>query len=73
VAKACEIYDDTVAALEETRMGMTEHDLIGVYRAFLSPQGGAAYIAFLAVMPMRPRQPASAQNVTRSRHSRRGM
>jgi Xaa-Pro aminopeptidase len=58
--------DDTVAALEhETRIGMTEHDLIGIIEASYRRKGGQPHIAFLRSMPMHaPTACVPAQNVT---------
>lgn len=58
--------DDTVAALEhETRIGMTEHDLIGIIEASYRRKGGQPHIAFLRSMPMdAPTACVPAQNVT---------
>lgn len=66
LAKAAEFTDDTVAALEkETRIGMTEHDLIGIIEASYRRKGGQAHIAFLRSMPMdAPTACVPAQNVT---------
>jgi Xaa-Pro aminopeptidase len=66
LAKAAEFTDDTVAALEqETRIGMTEHDLIGIIEASYRRKGGQPHIAFLRSMPMEaPTACVPAQNVT---------
>lgn len=66
LAKAASFTDDTVAALEnETRIGMTEHDLIGIIEASYRRQGGQPHIAFLRSMPMdAPTACVPAQNVT---------
>ena len=63
---AAEYTDDTVAALEhETRIGMTEHDLIGIIEASYRRKGGQPHIAFLRSMPMdAPTACVPAQNVT---------
>jgi Xaa-Pro aminopeptidase len=63
---AAEFTDDTVAALEnETRAGMTEHDLIGIIEASYRRKGGQPHIAFLHSMPMdAPTACVPAQNVT---------
>ena len=66
LAKAAEFTDDTVAALEkETRIGMTEHDLIGIVEGSYRRKGGQPHIAFLSSMPMdAPTACVPAQNVT---------
>jgi len=58
--------DDTVSALEhETKIGMTEHDLIGIVEASYRRKGGQPHIAFLRSMPMdAPTACVPAQNVT---------
>lgn len=58
--------DDTVSALEhETKVGMTEHDLIGIIEASYRRKGGQPHIAFLRSMPMdAPTACVPAQNVT---------
>jgi len=63
---AAEFTDDTVAALEnEIRIGMTEHDLIGIIEASYRRKGGQPHIAFLRSMPMdAPTACVPAQNVT---------
>jgi len=63
---AAEYTDDTVAALEhETRIGMTEHDLIGIIEGSYRRRGGQPHIAFLRSMPMNaPTACVPAQNVT---------
>jgi len=63
---AAEFTDDTVAALEnEIRIGMTEHDLIGVIEGSYRRKGGQPHIAFLRSMPMdAPTACVPAQNVT---------
>jgi len=63
---AAEYTDDTVSALEhETRIGMTEHDLIGIVEASYRHKGGQPHIAFLRSMPMdAPTACVPAQNVT---------
>jgi Xaa-Pro aminopeptidase len=66
LTKAAEFTDDTVAALEhETRIGMTEHDLIGIIEGSYRRKGGQPHIAFLRSMPMdEPTACVPAQNVT---------
>lgn len=66
LAKAASFTDDTVAALEsELRIGMTEHDLIGIIEAAYRRRGGQPHIAFLRSMPMdAPTACVPAQNVT---------
>ncbi|HEU0292875.1 MAG TPA: M24 family metallopeptidase [Anaerolineales bacterium] len=66
LAKAAEFTDATVAALEnETRIGMTEHDLIGIIEGSYRRKGGQPHIAFLRSMPMNaPTACVPAQNVT---------
>jgi len=63
---AAEYTDDTVSALEnETRVGMTEHDLIGIIEGSYRRKGGQPHIAFLRSMPMdAPTACVPAQNVT---------
>jgi len=63
---AAEYTDGTVAALEhETRIGMTEHDLIGIIEGSYRRRGGQPHIAFLRSMPMNaPTACVPAQNVT---------
>jgi len=63
---AAEYTDDTVMALEhETKIGMTEHDLIGIVEASYRRKGGQPHIAFLRSMPMdAPTACVPAQNVT---------
>ena len=63
---AAEYTDDTVSALEhETKIGMTEHDLIGIIEASYRRKGGQPHIAFLRSMPMdAPTACVPAQNVT---------
>jgi len=63
---AAEYTDDTVSALEhEIRIGMTEHDLIGIIEASYRRKGGQPHIAFLRSMPMdMPTACVPAQNVT---------
>ena len=63
---AAEFTDDTVAALEnEIRVGMTEHDLIGIIEGSYRRKGGQPHIAFLRSMPMdAPTACVPAQNVT---------
>ena len=63
---AAEYTDNTVEALEhETRIGMTEHDLIGIIEASYRRKGGQPHIAFLRSMPMdAPTACVPAQNVT---------
>jgi len=63
---AAEYTDDTVAALEyETKIGMTEYDLIGIIEASYRRKGGQPHIAFLRSMPMdAPTACVPAQNVT---------
>jgi len=58
--------DDTVTALEhETKIGMTEYDLIGIVEASYRRKGGQPHIAFLRSMPMdTPTACVPAQNVT---------
>ncbi len=64
--KAAEFTDDTVTALEdEIRVGMTEHDLIGIIEGSYRHKGGQPHIAFLRSMPMdAPTACVPAQNVT---------
>lgn len=66
LAKASEFTDGTVAALEEEiRIGMTEHDLIGIIEGSYRRKGGQPHIAFLRSMPMdAPTACVPAQNVT---------
>lgn len=66
LAKAAEFTDATVEALErEIRVGMTEHDLIGIIEASYRRKGGQPHIAFLRSMPMdAPTACVPAQNVT---------
>jgi Xaa-Pro aminopeptidase len=66
LAMAAEFTDHTVAALQnETRIGMTEHDLIGIIEASYRRKGGQPHIAFLRSMPMdAPTACVPAQNVT---------
>jgi len=66
LARAAEYTDDTVAALEkEIRIGMTEHDLIGIIEGSYRCKGGQPHIAFLRSMPMdAPTACVPAQNVT---------
>lgn len=66
LAKAAELTDNTVAAMEdETRIGMTEHDLIGIIEGSYRSKGGQPHIAFLRSMPMdAPTACVPAQNVT---------
>jgi len=63
---AAEYTDNTVEALEhETKIGMTEHDLIGIVEASYRRKGGQPHIAFLRSMPMdKPTACVPAQNVT---------
>ncbi len=63
---AAEYTDDTVAALEhETKIGMTEHELIGIIEGSYRRRGGQPHIAFLRSMPMNaPTACVPAQNVT---------
>jgi len=63
---AAEYTDDTVSALEyETKIGMTEYDLIGIIEASYRRKGGQPHIAFLRSMPMdAPTACVPAQNVT---------
>ena len=63
---AAEFTDDTVAALEDDiRIGMTEHDLIGIIEGSCRRKGGQPHIAFLRSMPMDvPTACVPAQNVT---------
>jgi len=63
---AAEFTDDTVAALEDDiRIGMTEHDLIGIIEGSYRRKGGQPHIAFLRSMPMDvPTACVPAQNVT---------
>jgi Xaa-Pro dipeptidase len=63
---AAEYTDNTVEALEhETRIGMTEHELIGIVEASYRRKGGQPHIAFLRSMPMdAPTACVPAQNVT---------
>ncbi len=64
--KAAEFTDATVAALEnEIRVGMTEHDVIGIIEASYRRKGGQPHIAFLRSMPMNaPTACVPTQNVT---------
>jgi Xaa-Pro aminopeptidase len=64
--KAAAFTDDTIAALEhETRIGMTEHDLIGIIEGSYRRKGGQPHIAFLRSMAMdAPTACVPAQNVT---------
>jgi Xaa-Pro aminopeptidase len=64
--KAAEYTDATVAALEkETRVGMSEHELIGIIEGSYRSKGGQPHIAFLRSMPMNaPTACVPAQNVT---------
>jgi Xaa-Pro aminopeptidase len=66
LAKAAEFTDGTVAALEhEIRIGMTEHDLIGIIEASYRRKGGQPHIAFLRSMRMdAPTACVPAQNTT---------
>jgi len=66
LAKAAEFTDGTVAALEdEIRVGMTEHELIGIIEGSYRRKGGQPHIAFLRSMPMgAPTACVPAQNVT---------
>jgi len=66
LAKAAEFTDGTVAALEdEIRVGMTEHDLIGISEGSYRRKGGQPHIAFLRSMPMdAPTACVPTQNVT---------
>lgn len=66
LARAAGFTDDTVVALEhELRIGMTEHDLIGIIEGSYRRKGGQPHIAFLRSMPMdRPTACVPAQNVT---------
>jgi Xaa-Pro dipeptidase len=66
LAKAAKFTDGTVAALEdEIRVGMTEHDLIGIIEGSYRRRGGQPHIAFLRSMPMdAPSACVPAQNVT---------
>jgi len=63
---AAEYTDDTISALEhETKIGMTEYDLIGIIEASYRRKGGQPHIAFLRSMPMdAPTACVPAQNVT---------
>jgi Xaa-Pro dipeptidase len=58
--------DATIFALEdEIRVGMTEHDLIGIIEGSYRRKGGQPHIAFLRSMPMdAPTACVPAQNVT---------
>jgi len=66
LAKAAEFTDGTIAALEnELRVGMTEHDLVGIIEGSYRHKGGQPHIAFLRSMPMdAPTACVPAQNVT---------
>ena len=66
LSKAAEFTDETVAALENgLRVGMTEHDLIGIIEGSYRRKGGQPHIAFLRSMPMdAPTACVPAQNVT---------
>ncbi len=66
LAKAAEFTDGTIAALEnELRVGMTEHDLVGIIEGSYRHKGGQLHIAFLRSMPMdAPTACVPAQNVT---------
>ncbi len=66
LAKAAEFTDGTIAALEnELRVGMTEHDLVGIIEGSYRHKGGQPHITFLRSMPMdAPTACVPAQNVT---------
>jgi len=63
---ATEFTDDSITALEhEAKIGMTEHDLIGIIETSYRRKGGQPHIAFLRSMPMdAPTACVPAQNVT---------
>ncbi len=61
---AAEFTDMTLAALEGTRPGLTEHNLIAIIEGAYRSKGGQPHIAFLASMPMDvPAACVPAQNV----------
>ena len=66
LAQAAEFTDGTVTALEhDIRVGITEHDLIGIIEASYRRKGGQPHIAFLRSMPMdAPTACVPAQSVT---------
>lgn len=66
LARAARFTDAAVEALErEIRIGMTEHDLVGIIEASYRRRGGQPHIAFLSSMPMAaPTACVPGQNVT---------